>query len=97
MAIPGLEKKDLDIRIDKDRLIVQTKIKEGEEAVETSKNHAKTTRREFDYSYFKRSFLLNKTINKQKVSASYKLGILKIVLAKKERAKDVGPQSIKVK
>ena len=44
------------------------------------------TRKEFSYSSFKREFTLPKTVNEDKINASYENGILSFKLPKKEEA-----------
>jgi HSP20 family protein len=93
VAAPGLSKNDFDIKIEKDQLIISgTKTSKKEEPIE-----GKTTRREFDYSTFKRSFLLDKTIDVESIKANYKSGVLSIKLSKKEEAIDNGPIHIDIK
>src|SRR6187551_3299506 len=55
LAAPGLEKKDFNIRVENDYLVISTEKKtESEETVKP-----KFTRREFNYTSFKRSFQLD--------------------------------------
>ena len=44
------------------------------------------TRKEFSYSSFSRSFTLPETIDESNIEASYREGILQIMLPKKEEA-----------
>src|SRR6187402_1600621 len=53
LAAPGLQKTDFNINIENDYLVISTEKKTEKE--ETS-NNGKFTRREFNYSSFKRSF-----------------------------------------
>lgn len=91
MAIPGLKKSDFDINIDNQILTISAETKTEEEDVNET-----YTRREFGYSSFKRSFTLPKTVNSEKISASYKEGILKVELPKFEEAKKKPLRTIKV-
>ena len=80
LAAPGVAKEDLNIEIEKDRLIVSSsKEQESEESVE-----GRYTRKEFNYSAFSRSFYLPKTIDKDAISADYDMGVLIINLPKRE-------------
>lgn len=93
VAAPGFNKDDFNIEIDKDLLIItgkHSKKDAGDEA-------GKFTRREFNFSSFKRSFHLPKTVNKEAVDASYESGILSIELLKTEEAKEKDPVVIDIK
>lgn len=93
LAAPGMDKNDFNISIDKDQLIISAeKEKQSEE-----KEENKWTRKEFNFSSFKRSFHLGEDINVEKIDASYENGILKLVLPKKEEAKETLPKSIEIK
>lgn len=93
LAAPGMDKNDFNISIDKDQLIISAeKEKQSEE-----KEENKWTRKEFNFSSFKRSFHLGEDINIEKIDASYENGILKLVLPKKEEAKETLPKLIEIK
>lgn len=93
VAVPGLEKADFNLEVDKDQLIISaTKSEEQKEEKE-----GKFTRREFNFSSFKRSFYMPKTVDKTSVDASYNDGILSIVLNKTEEAKEKAPTVIDIK
>ncbi len=81
LAAPGLEKNDFAIRVENDYLIVSAEKKSEKE--ETDKRF---TRREFNYSSFKRSFQLDDSIDREKITASYENGVLNITLPKKEES-----------
>lgn len=83
LASPGFEKKDFEITL-KDQVLEVTAKKEGEE-VSKDKDY---TRKEFNYRSFRRALQLPNTIDESKdVKATYKNGILKLHLAKREEAK----------
>ncbi|MGK7392630.1 MAG: Hsp20/alpha crystallin family protein [Candidatus Cyclobacteriaceae bacterium M2_1C_046] len=50
-------------------------------------NCHKTTRREFSYQSFSRSFYLPNTVESDKIKAKYNDGILNLVIPKKEEAR----------
>lgn len=75
-AIPGFSKKEVNINLEENVLTVQGKKEENA-------NDEQWNRREFSYSEFKRSFTLPETVNQENVSASFKNGILNIMLPKK--------------
>jgi HSP20 family protein len=82
LAAPGLEKKDFNLQIEKDHLVVSAEKKvENEES-----EKGKFTRREFNYSAFKRSFFLDENINREGITAAYENGVLRITLPKKEES-----------
>ncbi len=91
MAVPGLKKSDFHLDIDNHILSISTETKEENEI--EKENY---TRREFGYSSFKRTFTLPESVNDEKIDANYKDGILKILLPKKEEAKQKPARSIKV-
>ena len=91
MAVPGLKKSDFQIDIDNQVLSISTETKEDNEHKEEN-----YTRREFGYSSFKRTFTLPKSVNADKINASYNEGILSILLPKKEEAKQKPARSIKI-
>lgn len=93
LAAPGINKSDFNIEVDKDQLIIS--VEHQEEA--TDDNDGKFTRREYNYSSFKRSFYLPKLINKDAIDASYDSGILYITLLKTEEAKEKAPTVIEIK
>jgi len=93
VAAPGIAKADFNIEVDKDQLIISAeRATENEEAKD-----GKFTRREFNFSSFKRSFHLPKTVNKTEIDATYDKGILSITLLKTEDAKEKAPTVIDIK
>ena len=80
LAAPGLTKQDFNINIENDNLVITAEKKEENAEGEPGKY----TRREFNYSAFRKSFRLDDTINREKISASYENGVLMITLPKKE-------------
>lgn len=88
MAIPGIAKKDIKIDIDKDRVTISSDL--SEENTEAYKL------REFNFHKFKRSFVIPDTVDKSKISAKLKLGVLKIEMMKRAEDIDHGPQEINI-
>src|SRR6202049_1442857 len=88
LEVPGIDEKDIDVRIENTTLTVQ-----GERKIEKEEKEENFRRVERQYGSFTRSFTLPTTVDPEKVSASYDKGILKISLAKKAEAK---PKQIKV-
>jgi HSP20 family protein len=87
LAAPGLKKQDFKISIDDDLLNISV-----EQHVENNEKNRKFNKREYSYTSFVRSFSLPEMADRDKIEASYKDGILKIDLAKKEEAKSVSRQ-----
>ncbi|HEU4414434.1 MAG TPA: Hsp20/alpha crystallin family protein [Candidatus Angelobacter sp.] len=88
LEVPGLNEEDLNISLENDTLSVQ-----GERKFEKEEKEENFHRIERRYGSFTRTFKLPKTVDSEKVEASYEKGILKITLAKKAEAK---PKQIKV-
>lgn len=85
--LPGVEKNDLSIHIDKGVLTIR-----GEKKVKTEDK--KRHRVECAYGSFVRSFTLPQTIKAEKVEAEYKNGVLNLTIPKSEKTK---PKVIEVK
>ena len=87
MEVPGIDEKDIDVRIENTTLTVH-----GERKIE-GKKEENFRRVERQYGSFTRSFTLPSSVDTGQVSATYDRGVLKINLAKKAEAK---PKQIKV-
>ena len=78
MAAPGFNKKDFEISIENGLLKISAE--NSEEIKEEEKDY---TRKEFNYNSFLRSFTLPENVNEEEmIDATYKRGILKLVLNK---------------
>jgi HSP20 family protein len=82
MAVPGVQKKDVKISLEKNVLTINS-----EKEAEQPADDVKYTRREFAYGTFSRSFTLPDTIDVDNIKADFKNGILKVTLPKKEEVK----------
>lgn len=89
VEIPGMDVKDIDISLNEGTLIIKGEKKQEEEDKE--QNYHLIERR---YGTFVRSIPLPRGVESDKVTASYKDGVLKIVLPKSEEAKK---KEIKIK
>ena len=87
--IPGIDMKDLDVSLSDGILTVKGEKKNEEE--EKRENYHRIERR---YGSFHRSFRIPGEIDTDKLDATYKDGILKLVMPKGEASK---PKKIKVK
>lgn len=91
-AAPGFSKKDFEVTI-KDNVLNVC----GEKKLEKEEKEEDYTRKEFSYNSFKRSLSLPKSVNAdQDIKATYKDGILKLNLHKKEEAKKQPKKVIEV-
>ena len=88
MEVPGIDEKDIDVRIESNTLTVH-----GERKFEKEEKEENFRRVERQYGSFTRSFTLPSSVDSAQVSADYDKGVLKIKLAKKAEAK---PKQIKV-
>ena len=88
MEVPGIDEKDIDVRIENTTLTVH-----GERKIEKEEKEENFRRVERQYGSFTRSFTLPSSVDTGQVSAHYDKGVLKISLAKKAEAK---PKQIKV-
>ena len=88
LEVPGIDEKDIDVRIDNNTLTVH-----GERKIEKEEKEENFRRVERQYGSFTRSFTLPSSVDPGQVSADYNKGVLKIKLAKKAEAK---PKQIKV-
>jgi len=80
--LPGLEAKDIDVRLGNNVLTVK-----GDRRFEKEAKEENYHRIEREYGSFSRAFSLPVAVNVEKVVAEYKDGVLKIVLPKKEEIK----------
>ncbi len=88
VQVPGIDEKDIDIRIENNTLTLH-----GERKFEKEEKEENFRRVESSYGSFTRSFTLPETVDAEKVTADYSKGVLKITLPKKAEAK---PKQIKV-
>jgi len=88
IEVPGIEEKDIDVRIENNTLTVH-----GERKFEKEEKEENYRRVERQYGSFTRTFALPTTVDAEKVQANYDKGVLRIQLAKKAEAR---PKQIKV-
>jgi HSP20 family protein len=80
--VPGVQKEDMDVRIENGVLTLHGERKQDPEVKEENAH-----RTERIYGSFARSFSLPTTVDASKVSATYKDGILEVTVPKAEAAK----------
>jgi HSP20 family protein len=88
LEVPGINEKDLDIRVENNTLTVK-----GERKFEKEEKEENFHRIERRYGTFYRAFTLPSTVDTEHVQANYENGILKLELSKKPEAQ---PKQIKV-
>jgi HSP20 family protein len=88
LEVPGIEEKDLDIRVENNTLTVK-----GERKFEKEEKEENFHRIERRYGSFFRSFTLPSTVDSEHIGASYNAGVLRLELMKKPEAQ---PKQIKV-
>lgn len=86
--LPGVDPKDLDIRVENNVLTIR-----GERKFEKKVNEDNYLRVERAYGSFTRSFSLSNTVNSEAIKADYQNGVLSLSIPKREEAK---PKQIKV-
>lgn len=94
VALPGLEKSDFNVNIEQDLLTISAE-KKVENTDEGEENGRKYTRKEFNFTSFKRSFYLPENVNSDDISAAYNNGILSLTLPKVE-IEEAKPKTIEI-
>lgn len=92
LAVPGMKKDDFEIEVE-DGVLSISSTQEEEQVNEKGK----FTRREFSYSCFRRSFTLPDSVNPTKIDASYKEGVLLVLLPKHKEAQPQPKKLIKIR
>ena len=86
--LPGMKKEDIDISVDEDQLVIK-----GERKFEKEEKDKDFVRVERSYGSFYRSFNIGVPVKSDQIKASYKDGVLEVVLPKSEAKK---PKKIEV-
>jgi len=91
LAVPGIDRKELKIDMNEDVLTISSETKnESEESNDGYK------RKEFSYSAFCRSFYIPENVNREKIEANYKDGILSVALPKQNEEKNKITRKIEI-
>jgi len=81
MEVPGVDRKDIDVKLEEDRLIVEARIEhakyDGMEPLYT----------EYNVGHFTRRFALSHLIDQQQIGATLNDGVLTLTLKKMQQAK----------
>ena len=80
--LPGLDPKDVDVRVENNVLTLR-----GQRKLEENVKQDSYHRVERSYGSFTRSFTLPSVIDTEKIQASYKDGVLRLTLPTREEAK----------
>ncbi len=88
LEVPGIEEKDLDVRVENHTLTVK-----GERKFEKEEKEENFHRIERRFGSFYRAFTLPSTVDTENIDAKYENGVLKLELKKKPEAQ---PKQIKV-
>lgn len=93
VAAPGMLKKDFKVELEGNLLTISSE--RNEEKEETGDE--RFVRREFSYQAFQRSFTLHKeVVDVENIQATYEDGVLRLLIPKKEEAKQKGPRLIQI-
>jgi len=82
VELPGMDSKDVEIRLEDSTLTIQ-----GERKLTWEDKRENYVRVESNYGSFSRSFTMPSTIDKDRVRAEFKNGVLEIHLPKRSEAK----------
>ncbi|MEO5364145.1 MAG: Hsp20/alpha crystallin family protein [Magnetococcus sp. DMHC-8] len=86
--VPGVTQQDIKIHVENNQLTIS-----GERQFEDEKRRDSYHRIERAYGHFSRTFQLGSNTNPEKIQATYKNGVLEVILPKREEAK---PRTIAV-
>ena len=86
LVVPGFEKDQIQLSVEKNILSVKSNLIDNEVEGEDKKNEPKYSRVEFQKRNFEKKFRLSDQLDQEKISADFKNGILTITMAKKEEA-----------
>lgn len=93
VASPGMAKKDFKVQLEGNILTISSE--KTSEKVE--KEEVRYTSREFSYQSFSRTFNLQKeVVDADRIQAKYEDGVLRLLIPKKENAKQTQPRLIEI-
>jgi HSP20 family protein len=91
LAVPGMSKEDFTVDLENNLLSIS-----GERKEEQNESSEKVTRREFHYGSFRRKFTLPVSADSEKIHASYKDGILSLIIEKRDEARQKPKKQISI-
>lgn len=93
MAAPGMNKEDFRVELEGSELRISSERQHKHQVQEGER----FTRREFSYQSFQRTFTLPKeVVDVEHIHASYENGVLRLLIPKKEEARQKPPRTIAV-
>ena len=94
MAAPGMQKEDFKVELEDNNLTISSEFQNQNDV----KDGERYTRREFSYQSFQRSFMLPKNVvDIDLINAKYENGVLRLLIPKREEAKQKPPRMIEIK
>ena len=94
MAAPGMRKEDFRLELEGNQLTISSEFENQQE----QKEGERYTRREFSYQSFQRSFTLPRNVvDVEHIEATYNDGVLRLLIPKREEAKQKPPRTIEIK
>jgi len=88
VELPGMEQQDIDVHLEENQLTIK-----GEKKFKVEEKGENYIRQEITYGTFYRAFSVTSPIQEGNIKATYKNGILEILLPKEEK---VQPKKIKI-
>ena len=93
VAAPGMTKDDFKVELDGNSLTISSEKRNENQ----QKDEQRYFRREFSYESFQRTFTLQKdVVDIDKIEAKYEHGLLRLLIPKKEEAKQKPPRLINI-
>jgi len=93
VAAPGMTKKDFNLELDGNILTISSERQSQREENESERYSL----REFSYQSFQRTFTLQKeVVDVERIEAKYENGILRLLIPKKEEARQKPPRQIQI-
>lgn len=94
MAAPGMRKEDFKVELDGNNLTISSEMQNQQE----EKEGERYTRREYSYQSFQRTFTLPKNVvDVDQINAKYENGVLRLLIPKREEARQKPPRMIEIK
>lgn len=91
LLAPRLKKEDLQVEIEKDVLSIAS------EAEEKTEETGRYTRKEYNFSSFRRTFSIPESVDSKKIDALYSEGVLTVTLPKRKEAVQEAKKSIRIR
>jgi HSP20 family protein len=94
MAAPGMRKEDFKVELDGNNLTISSEMQNQQE----EKEGERYTRREYSYQSFQRTFTLPRNVvDVDQINAKYEDGVLRLLIPKREEARQKPPRMIEIK